>query len=327
MGEYKYPWLDPNAPEHVRNRQRVWKDMKGEMMRLDIPTRRPAYELPRALQGVSYGAVVMTHKGYDNGRLSILLGTLPSNLPVVVSSDAITADEASLDRTVADFHGAQFVWHTPWDGRAGHAVQCMQVAPWDYVLFLMDDVWLAPGVTIEALRWTRILENVGVPLASLAIPGWELYHHYMDFGFKSWAETLAQPQKLESVPPNPAFYRAPCLYKNPFGACLVVVKRAYEDLGGWYGGREPKYWANDDTFHHFVWTSGRWVNGAMPGRGYCHYGAQSNHFGETEEWIGKFFDVTGFTADESGAKQYEWMKSWGERLGNVFLKLGGTVSV
>ncbi len=262
----------------------------------------------------------MTHKGYSNGRLSILLSSLPSNLPVHVSSDAITTGEMDLDRTVAEYHGADFSHHAPWSGRAGHAIQCMEVTKWDYTLFLMDDVWLAPEVTIEALRWTRILENIGVPLASLAIPGWELYHHHKDFGFTNWQHTLDMPQMLEAVPPNPAFFRAPCLYKNPFGACFLIVRKAYEDLGGF----RLEYWANDDVFHHFVWLSNRWVNCAMPGRGYCHYGAQSNHFGETEEWIGKFELATGMTAEASGEKQYESMKLWNKVFEHKMLLLGGT---
>ncbi len=315
-----YPWEDETQPVHVRNRQRVWETMTGNMIRLNLPRRRPPYEYPRALQGLSYGAVVMTHKGYDNGRLSILLSSLPANLPCIVSSDAITPGEMDLDRTVAEHHGADFVHHAPWDGRAGHAIQCMAVAPWDYVLFLMDDVWLAPEVTIEALRWTRILEGVGIPLASLGIPGWELYHHHKDFGFTNWQHSLDMPQLLEGVPPNPSFFRAPCLYKNPFGACWLIVKRAYEDLGGF-----PKeYWANDDCFHHRVWLSNKWVNAAMPGRGYCHYGAQSNHFGETAEYIGSFEAACGMAAEVSGAKQYESMKLWNKVFEQKFLKLGGT---
>ena len=314
-----YPWEDPNQPEHVRNRQTVWH-LTGPAVRTDLPKRRPPYEYPRSLQGLSYGCVVMTHRGYTNGRLSILLSSLPQNLPTIVSSDAITPSEMALDRTVAEYHGASFVHHAPWDGRAGHAIQCMAVAPWDYILFLMDDVWLAPEVTIEALRWARIYEEHGVPLASLAIPGWELYHHWQDFGFSSWQDTLDHPERLESVPPNPRFLLAPCLYKNPFGACWLIVRKAYEDLGG----HKREYWAQDDTFHHQVWLSDKWVNAAMPGRGYTHYGAQSNHFGETAEWIGTFEKACGMSADESGKLQYEFMHRWAYKLGPVFEKLGGT---
>ncbi len=271
-----YPWDDPSAPEHVRKRQPVW-NLAGPAVRTDLPRRRPAVELPRALQGVSYGAVVMTHRGSSNGRLSILLSSLPADLPVVVSSDAIDESDVKLDATVADYHGADFVHHTPWDGRAGHAIQCMNVTSWDWTLFLMDDVHLAPDVTIEALRWGHVLQKHGVPLACLAIGGWELYHHWQDFGFTSWQDTLDRPQLLEAVPPNPSFYRAPCLYRNPFGACMLIWREAYRDLGGFRRG----YWANDDCFNADIWLSGKWVNAAMPGRGYCHWGAQSAHFGES----------------------------------------------
>src|SRR5207253_3946405 len=109
--------------EHVRKRQPVW-NLQGPAIRFDLPRRRPAVELPRALQGLSYGAVVMTHKGHSNGRLSILLSSLPANLPVVVSSDSIEPGEVELDRKVAEHHGADFVHSTPWSGRAGHAIQC-----------------------------------------------------------------------------------------------------------------------------------------------------------------------------------------------------------
>lgn len=317
-----FPWENPSAPEHVRKRQTVWH-MTGPAIRIDLPKRRPAVELPFSLQGLSYGAVVMTHRGYSNGRLSILLSSLPENLPVVVSSDAVEQNEMELDQMVAKHHGADFSWHRPWSGRAGHAIQCMEVTNWDYTLFLMDDVWLAPEVTVEALRWAYIFQRHGIPLACLAISGWELYHHWKDFGFDSWQDSLDRPQKLEAVPANPSFLRAPCLYKNPFGACMLVVRRAYADLGGF----TSKYWANDDVFNHQVWLSGIWVNAAMPGRGYVHYGAQSNHFGETPEWIGTFEAATGITAEESGKKQVEMMLRWKEQLGHIFLALGGTECV
>ena len=317
----RYPWEDPSAPEHVRKRQRVWQNMTGPSIRIDLPRRRPPYEYPRSLQGLSYGCVVMTHNGFDNGRLSILLSSLPENLPVIVSSDAIDPGEWDLDRAVAEYHGARFVHHAPWDGRAGHAIACMAVSEWEYTLLLMDDVWLAPEVTIEALRWTRIFEEHGIPLASLAIPGWELYHHWQDFGFSSWQDSLDHPERLEGVPPNPSFLLAPCLRKNPFGACWLMVRSAYDALGGF----AKEYWANDDVFHHKVWTSEKWVNCAMPGRGYLHYGAQSNHFGETAEWIGSFEAATGMKAEESGALQYKYMEAWAQKLGAVFRKLGGTV--
>lgn len=317
-----YPWDDPAAPAHVRARQPVW-NLHGPTIRTDLPRRRPAVELPLALQGISYGAVIMTHRGSSNGRLSILLSSLPANLPVVVSSDSIDAPDIALDAEVARHHGADFVHATPWSGRAGHAVQCMHVTNWAYTLFLMDDVWLASDVTVEALRWAVMLRTARVPLACLAIPGWELYHHWQDFGFTSWQDSLDRPQLLEAAPANPAFLRAPCLYKNPFGACMLVMREAYDALGGF----TTHYWANDDVFNHAVWLSGKYVNAAMPGRGYMHYGAQSNHFGETAEWTGTFEAATGMSAEESGRRQVVAIERWKPELATAFMSLGGTPGV
>jgi hypothetical protein len=265
----------------------------------------------------------MTHRGYSNGRLSILLSSLPANLPVVVSSDSIEPNEVELDRKVAAHHGADFSYSTPWAGRAGHAIQCMECTSWDYTLFLMDDVWLAPEVTVEALRWCHIFREHGIPLASLAIPGWELYHHWEEFGFSSWQDSLDHPERLEGVPPNPSFLRAPCLYKNPFGACSVIVREAYNDLGGF----TRAYWAEDDVFNHQVWLSNKWINAAMPGRGYCHWGAQAAHFGESPEWIGTFEKATGMSPEDSGRLQVESILRWKDKLGHIFLALGGTEAV
>lgn len=317
-----YPWQDPNAPIHVQRRQPVW-NMTGPPIRHDLPRRRPAQELPRALQGLSYGAVVMTHNGYTNGRLSILLSSLPANLPVVVSSDAIDDHEVEGDRAVAAHHGADFKHSAPWAGRAGNAINCMAVTDWDYTLFLNDDVWLAPETTLEALRWTYVIERAGVPLAVLAIPGYESYHEWQRWGFESWQQCLDQPWRFEALPPHPKYLMAPCLYGNPFGAAMVIVRKAYDDLGGFY--RET--WCHDDGLNHKVWTSGRWVNAAMPGRGYVHYGAQSNHFGETQEWMGSHLAATGMTPEESGKAQAECRAAAATKYGDVFIALGGTPSL
>jgi len=319
---YQYPWLDPEAPEHVRKRQPVW-NLQGPAIRLDLPKRRPAQELPRALQGLSYGAVLMTHKGFSNGRLSILLSSLPENLPVLVSSDSIETSEADADRAVAMHHGADFVHHTPWDGRAGHAIQCMAVTSWKYTLFLNDDVWLFPEATLEALRWTWLLESHGVPLGCLAMPGFESYHDHKKWGFSSWQECLDHPDRFEAIPPHPKFLMAPSMYLNPFGACMVIVRKAYDDVGGF--AREA--WSHDNTLNHRLWLSNRWVNAAMPGRGYVHFGAQSNHFGETQEWMGSHKAATGMTDEESGHAQRLAMEAWRSKLGPIFLALGGTESL
>lgn len=315
-----YPWEAPDAPEHVRKRQRVWKDMTGPSIRIDLPKRRPAVEMPRALQGLSYGAVVMTHNGFENGRLSILLSSLPENLPVHVSSDAIDENEMEQDLNVAVYHGADFSWHTPWSGRAGHAIQCMATTNWDYTLFLCDDVWLFPEATIEALRWTHILREAGIPLACLAMPGFESYHDHKKWGYSSWQECLNDPSKFEAIPPHEKFLMAPALWQNPFGACMVIVREAYNDVGGF----AQESWAHDDVLNHRIWLSRRWVNAAMPGRGYVHYGAQSNHFGETEEWIGSHKAATGMTPEESGKAQSEIKIEMANCYGTILQTLGGT---
>lgn len=314
-----YPWQQPDAPEHVKVRQPVW-NLTGPPIRHDLPKRRQAQELPRALQGLSYGAVIMAHNGFSNGRLSILLSSLPENLPVVVSSDSIDSWEVERDAEVAKHHGADFSHSTPWAGRAGNAINCMAVTSWDYTLFLNDDVWLFPEVSLEALRWTYILQHAGLPLACLAVPGFEAYHEWRGWGFSSWQETLDQPWRFEAIPPHPKYLLAPALYKNPFGAAMVIVRKAYDELGGFY--RET--WCHDDGFNHKVWASKKWVNAAMPGRGYVHFGNQSGHFGESAEWIGSHLAATGMTADESGVLQGVILDQQAERYGEILLALGGT---
>lgn len=315
-----YPWENPTAPEHVKNRQRVWKDMKGPSLRIDLPKRRPAIEMPRALQGLSYGAVIMTHNGFENGRLSILLSSLPANLPVHVSSDAIDENEMVQDRTVADWHGAGFSWHRPWSGRAGHAIRCMDVTTWDYTLFINDDTWWFEEATVEAFRWAHILTTAGLPLAVLAIPHFETYHCWKEWGFDSWQQCLDEPTRFEKIGPHPKFLMAPSLWLNPFGAGMVIVRKAYDELGGF--AREA--WSHDNTLNHRVWLSRKWVNAAMPGRGFIHYGAQSNHFGETQEWMGSHLAATGMTDEESGLAQRAVMEEMTVKYADIFLKLGGT---
>jgi hypothetical protein len=317
-----YPWEREDALPHVKARQPVW-NLTGPTIRIDLPKRRAEQQLPRALQGLSYGAVVMTHRGNSNGRLSILLSSIPENFPVVVSSDSIDERDVRLDSEVAKWHGADFSHSTPWAGRAGHAIQCMEVTSWDYTLFLNDDVWLFPEATLESLRWAKVLRTAGLPLACLAMPGFESYHDHKQWGFESWQECLDQPFRFEAIPPHPKFLLGPAMYLNPFGACMIVMRDAYEDVGGF--AREA--WSHDDTLNHRVWLSRRWVNAAMPGRGYVHYGAQSNHFGETQEWMGSHKAATGMTADESGAAQREVMVKKAEQYADIFLKLGGTPSL
>jgi hypothetical protein len=323
MNDALYPWEAPDAPEHVRVRQPVMEIHHEAGIRWDLPKRRNADELPRALQGEDFGIVIMTHRGSSNGRLSVLLSSIPENYPVVVSSDSVAPRDVELDMEVALHHGADFAHCSPWGGRARNARHCMERTSWRITLFLCDDVWLFPETCSQALRWFCTLERHGIPLASLAVPGWETYREHTRWGFESWNECLVKPWKFEAVPPNPAFQRCPALFKNPFGACFVINRNAYTELGGF----TPSYWAHDDVWNHQVWTSGKWVSAGYPGRGYMHLGAQSWHHGESVKYVGEFKDATGMTADESGKLQVESIYRWKDRLGHIFLSLGGTEAV
>ena len=145
----------------------------------------------------------------------------------------------------------------------------------------------------------------------------------MKWGFRSWAQCLAEPWLFERVPPNPAFRIGPALHRNPFGACMLLNRTAYDDLGGF----SPDYWAHDDVFNHKVWTSYSWVNACYPGRGYMHLCAQSWHHGEAVEYVREFKDATGMTADESGALQTNGIEFWKPRLKETFERLGGVDAV
>ena len=314
------PWERPDAPAHVVARQPVMELPGVRGIRHDLPVRRPADELPRSLQQEDFGIVVMSHRGSSNGRLSVLLSSIPTNYPVVVSSDSVAVEDIKLDREAAVWHKADFVHCTPWGGRARNAIHCMARTTWRITLFLNDDVWLFPEAVREALRWFCTYERHGLPLAVLGAPGWETYKEHPQWGFESWAKCLAEPWRFEAVPPNPGFRMYPGLRKNPFGACMVINRHAYNDLGGF----TPKYWAEDDVFNHQVWTSGRWVACGYYGRGYMHLGAQSWHCGEAKEYVGEFKDATGMTAEESGALQVKEIERWTYELSPVFNVLGGT---
>ena len=318
-----YPWEDPDAPIHIKTRQPVMEIFALPGPRFDLPKRRPADELSSALQSVDFGIVVMSHRGYSNGRLSVLLSSIPANYLVAVSSDSIAEEDVEGDRIVAEHHGAAFDHSTPWGGRAANARHCMDCTKWDVTLFLCDDVWLFPEAVSDALRWFYILKAHDVPLASLALPGLETYADHQKLGFKTWAECLARPDKFEQIGPSPRFVRTPALFKNPFGAAMVLSREAYNDLGGF----ATNYWAHDDVYNHKIWTSDRWVAAAYPGRGYMHLGAQSWHHGESVEYVGEFKDATGMTADESGDLQVKSIYRWMEKLGPIFRKLGGTPGV
>lgn len=315
-----YPWEMPDAPKHVKVRQPVMELKGGVGCRNDLSKRRAPDELPQVLKNLDFGITIMTHRGSSNGRLSVLLSSIPSNYPVVVSSDSISEFDIEQDKKVCEHHSAEFHHCTPWCGRAKNAIHTMKIAKWDIVLFLNDDVWLFPEAVSSALRWFYTLRGFGVPLACLGFPGWETYREHSQWGFTSWQECLDKPWMFESVPPNPAYNRCPALYKNPFGACMMISQSAYQDLGGF----TPLYWAEDDVFNHQIWLSRNWVSAAFPGRGYMHLGAQSWHHGETVDFVGEFKDATGMTPEESGKLQAEMMKVWATKIGHIFESLGGS---
>ena len=324
------PWERPNAPEHVRVRQPVMEIKAAPGPRADLPKRQPADELPPILRKYDLGVVVMTHRGSSNGRLSVLLSSIPDNYPVTVCSDSVAQVDIDGDEQVARYHRAAFSHLSPWGGRAANAIHCMKATNWPATLYLCDDVWLFPECIRDALRNYHAIKALGVPLAVLGVPGWETFYDLGNghrsfewWGFKSWDECLLKPWMFHAVPPNPAYRMCPALYKNPFGACMLMNREAYEDLGGF----SPAYWAHDDVYNHKVWLSYRWVNAAYPGRGYMHLGAQSWHHGEAQEYVNQFKDATGMTADESGAKQVEAIYHWRALVGGCFEQLGGSPAV
>ena len=319
-------WDDPNAPEHIRTRQTVHRlDPSPDCtdgIRTALPRRWPADEVPLSLRGYDFGVTIMTHFGASNGRLSTLLSSIPENFPVTVASDGI-AGEADADRVVADHHGARFSHLAQWGGRAANAIHAMDAQKHDVVLFLNDDVWLFPETCLTALRWFHTLSAL-MPLASLACPGWETVSvhanpNWAKWGYASWQQCLDEPDRFNAIPPHPNFALGPRLWKNPFGACFIINRVAYTDLGGF----TPLYWAEDDVWNHQVWCSDRWVSASYPGRGYMHLGAQSWHHGESEASVGSFQAATGMTTDESGACQVVSMERWQAQLGLVFACLGG----
>lgn len=318
-----FPWEKPDAPEHVRKRMPVMEIAAPSGIRRDLPRRRPADELPLSLQKENYGIVIMTHRGSSNGRLSVLLSSIPANYPVVVSTDSIDAKDVQLDAEVASYHGADIVHCAPWGGRAKNAIHCMQKTSWEITLFLCDDVWLFPETCMDALRWFITFERHYIPVASVCVPGWETYREHEKWGFSAWPQCLLEPWRFEAVPPNPQFMRGPSLYKNPFGACFVINREAYDELGGF----SPNYWAHDDVWNHKVWLSQKWVSAGYPGRGYMHLGAQSWHHGESAEYVREFKDATGMTAEESGNLQVRSIVRWQKDLAHVFFNLGGTPAV
>lgn len=318
-----YPWEREGAPTYVQIRQPKMEIAATPGVREDLPRRRPPDELAPIMRDQSFGVVIMSHRGYANGRLSVCLSSIPGNVPVTVCSDAIAACDVTGDRAVAEAHGAAFHHATPWAGRAGNAIACMRATNWTWTLFLCDDVWLFPETCADMLRWGITLQQHGVPLAALAAPRFETYHEHKEYGFDSWAQCLQQPWRFEAFAPPPGFRKTPALYTNPFGACMLMYRPAYGDLGGF----APEYWAHDDVYNHKVWTSGRWVNACYPGRGFVHLGAQSWHEGETEEWVGQFANATGMTAEESGKRQAEAKMTWAPKLATIFESLGGQAAV
>lgn len=320
-------WNHPMAPEHIKTRQVVMQLQPPpdcvDGIRTALPRRRPAEEVQPVLRGYDFGLTIMTHYGASNGRLSTLLSTIPENYPVTVASDGIDA-EAAADRHVAEHHSARFSHLAAWGGRAANAIHAMAAQSHEIVLFLNDDVWLFPEAVKDALRWWHVLSQLG-PLASLACPGWETVGLHADpnwakWGYTSWQQCLDEPDRFNAIPPHPAFQLGPRLWKNPFGACFVIGRTAYNDLGGF----SPHYWAQDDVWNHQVWTSDRWFSATYPGRGFMHLGAQSWHHGESQQSVGSFLAATGMEPEASGALQYEKMAVWQGRLQSRLMDLGGS---
>lgn len=318
-----YPWDAPNALPHVKQRAPKMEIPARGGVRTDLPRRRPADEKSPIMASRDFGIVIMSHRGASNGRLSVLLSSLPENYDVMVCSDAIAETDVAADRYCAEYHGARFHHATPWAGRAGNARACMTSTRWTWTLFLCDDVWLFPETVSDMLRWGVTLQAHGVPLAALAAPRFETYHEHKEYGFETWGQCLAEPWRFEKLAPPAGFRKTPALYTNPFGACMLMFRPAYDDVGGF----ATEYWAHDDVYNHKVWTSGRWVNACYPGRGFVHLGAQSWHEGETEEWVGQFKDATGMTAEESGKAQAEAKMAWAPKLAAIFESLGGQAAV
>lgn len=307
----------------MRVRQPVMEIPARSGVRTDLPRRRTADLLPPSLLKQDFGIVVMSHRGSSNGRLSVLLSSIPENYSIIVSSDSIEPDDVGLDRDVSLYHGAKFEHCSPWGGRARNALHCMEKAPWRLTLFLCDDVWLFGETVAEMLRWYSLIESAEVPIGMLGAPGRETYHDYKEMGFETWGQCLAEPWRFERLPFVPGFMRMPALFKNPFGACMLINRGAYMGLGGF----APNYWAHDDVFNHKIWLSNEWVNCAYPGRGYVHLGAQSWHHGESVEYVGTFDQATGMSAEDSGKLQVASIYRWIDKIGHVFERLGGQAAV
>jgi hypothetical protein len=290
-------------------------------IRYNLPRRRPADDLPEELKQYNFGVAIMTHRGNSNGRLSVCLASLPENYPVVVSSDSVEKEDVEKDAEICRYHGAEFNWSTPWAGRAGNAINTMDCARgkgWDLVLYLNDDVWLAPETCRDILFWyNEYLKEGMVEVGAMMVPGWECYGHYDKLGFKSWQETFDNPQRLDFAPANPHFAKGPGM-GHPFGCAMVIVMKCYDEVGGFV----KEFWAEDDAFNHQFLVSGRWFGPYHPGKGYYHFGAQSGHTGETVEWVGSMEDALGVTAEESGKMQEVYQNRWWEKYRDVFTRLG-----
>ena len=314
-----YPWEKEDAMWWVKVRQPVHEIKAPHGIRHDLTPRRPSCEMSPNLSKLDFGIVIMSHRGFSNGRLSVCLSSIPYNIPVTVCSDDIDSTDLEEDRKVCERHHATLHHCTPWGGRAKNAIECMKCTTWEWTIYLCDDVWLFPETPVDMLRWSYTFHQNGIPMAALCAPRFETYHEHREMGFDNWPECLEKPWKFECLAPPPKFQQGPSLYKNPFGACMMMYRPAYEDLGGF----ASEYWAHDDVYNHKVWFSRKWVNCCYPGRGFVHYGNQSGHHGETAEWIGAFKDATGWEPNDSGAKQYEYMAEAAEKYGEIFLKLGG----
>lgn len=294
-------------------------------IRHDLPKRRARDILSPEIEKYNFGITIMSHCGGRNGRLSVLLSSIPENYKITVSDDAIEENDIALDKEICEWHGAEYHHHTPWSGRAGNAINAMKINNFDVILFLNDDIWMFPECVSNALRWYHILTQAGIPVGGLSIPQWETWGtgepschgNYKMWGFSSWDECLLEPWRLEAVPPNPA-YSMPQI-GHVFGACMLITRQAYNDSGGF----PMEFWAEDDAFNYTMLKTGKYISIKIPGRGYIHYGAQSWNRGETQETVGSWEKAYGISPEESQRIQTEIRNEWQQKIGNILARLGG----
>src|SRR3990167_10079066 len=74
-------------------------------IRKDLPKRRIADNLPEELKKLDFGIAIMSHCVGSNGRLSVLLSSIPENYKVIVSDDAVSPEDVAIDKEICEWHG------------------------------------------------------------------------------------------------------------------------------------------------------------------------------------------------------------------------------